>query len=76
MNRMVTLFIIALIMSVIRFQIPLHSFSPSGTYQALAHVFVGGLIGAWLVGRNKWYGLMALGLIIVELSAVFGRGTG
>ncbi len=39
-----------------------------GSYEAFAHLFVGGLIGAWLVKRSEWKWLaMAIGVSLVEL---------
>ena len=71
MKTILALFVIAAIFSVIRFFIPSHPLSPSGSYQALAHLFVGGLIGAWMASKEKWYGFLALGLTAVELVAFF-----
>lgn len=51
-----------------------HPLSLPGSYQAFAHLFVGGLIGAWIVCRDRLLLGMAAGLIAVELLA-FGLKT-
>lgn len=45
------------------------------SYQAGAHLFVGGLFGAWLVKRNSWEDrtswlnlVLAVGLTVVEVA--------
>lgn len=72
------LFLIALSLAVVRFMIPTHSLSLGGSYEAIAHLFVGGLIGIWLhskdkFGEDKWYGFVALLLTIIEVVAFFSR---
>jgi hypothetical protein len=53
---------------------PHHPFSVAGTYEALAHLFVGGLFGAALAARKWWPLWVALGLTGVEaLAFVTGR---
>ena len=50
-----------------------HPVSMQGSYEALAHLFVGGVIGAWLVTRARWLLAIAIGLTAVEVgSAVIG----
>ena len=50
-----------------------HPVSFQGSYEAVAHLFVGGVIGAWLVSRERWLLWIALALTIVEVgSAVIG----
>jgi hypothetical protein len=45
--------------------------SIQGSYEALAHVFVGGVFGAWLVNRERWLLWTGLGITAVEiLSAI------
>lgn len=40
----------------------------TGSYEAFAHLFVGGLIGAWLVKRTEWLWLeMAVAVSLLEL---------
>ena len=44
-----------------------HSVSSQGSYEAMAHIFVGGLIGAWLVNRKRWLLITALAISAVEV---------
>lgn len=46
---------------------PLHAASPLGTYEAMAHVLVGGLFGAWFGGRVKWCLYCGIGLSVLEV---------
>jgi hypothetical protein len=40
-----------------------------GSYEAVAHMFVGGLFGAWAVKPTKWLWLaMAVAISLVELA--------
>lgn len=76
MNRIFVLIVVVIAFSVARFFMPTHPLSPSGSYQAFAHLFVGGLIGIWIHSKDKfgedvWYGLLALALTVVELIAFF-----
>jgi hypothetical protein len=65
------LIFVALVFAVARFFMPTHPLSPHGSYEAFAHLFVGGLIGAWLVSRKPLYGLLAIALTLLELVAFF-----
>lgn len=56
---------------VARFLIPTHALSPVGSYEAFAHLFVGGLLGAWLATRERPYLVIALALTAVEVLAFF-----
>ena len=67
--KYVVLILLVVLFGVARFFIPTHELSVHGSYEAFAHLFVGGLIGAWLVSKNKVYGLLALGLSGLELTA-------
>lgn len=40
----------------------------SNAYQAFAHLFVGGLLGAWYVGRDKLILYIAILLSFVEVA--------
>lgn len=40
-------------------------------FQGLAHLFVGGLGGAWLVGRNRLYLILFLAMTAVETLCFF-----
>ncbi len=55
--------------SVGRFFIPSHGLSLTGTYEAFAHLFIGGLIGAWIGTRQTWLVWVIAGLSAVELLA-------
>ena len=44
-----------------------------GSYQALAHLFVGGVIGPWLVSKSRWLLWIAIGLSIVEVSSAIAN---
>ena len=46
-----------------------HPLSAEGSYEAFAHLFVGALIGAWLVRRERLYLALVVGLSIVELAS-------
>lgn len=64
----------ALAVGIIRPFLTSHPLSAEGSYEAFAHLFVGGLIGAWLVTRERLYLRLVVGLSIVELaSALFKR---
>lgn len=43
----------------------------SQAYQAAAHLYVGGLIGAWLVSRKWRYVILAVVISGVEVAAFF-----
>lgn len=44
------------------------------SFQAFAHLFVGGLAGAWMVGRDPAYAVLFWALCIVEVSCfLLGR---
>jgi hypothetical protein len=72
----VVLILLAALFAVARLFVGHREPSLAGSYQALAHLFVGGLLGAWLVDRQQWAwcGWLALGLSAVEVLAfVLGR---
>ena len=48
-----------------------------GSYEAVAHLFVGGLFGAWAVKRSEWAWLaMAVGVSLLELVLFFVQKAG
>jgi uncharacterized membrane protein YdcZ (DUF606 family) len=52
---------------------PGHGVSLAGSYEAFAHLFVGGLLGAWVVCR-RWWLLYVVGVMsLVELLAFATR---
>jgi hypothetical protein len=64
---------VAVVLGIIRPFLAPHPVSMQGSYEALAHLFVGGVIGAWLVTRARWLLAIAIGLTAVEVgSAVIG----
>lgn len=67
------LVLIVALLSVIRFSMPSHPVSVNGSYEALAHLYVGGLLGAWLVSRRYFY-LILVGILSgIELFAFLTR---
>jgi hypothetical protein len=66
--------LIALAVGIVRPFLTSHPLSAQGSYEAFAHLFVGGLIGAWLVTRARLYLGLVIVLSIVELvSALLKR---
>lgn len=69
-------FFIAAALCLARFAVPPHEplFSVVGSYQAVSHVFVGGLFGAAIADwRNaKWCLWLGLGMTTVEVFAAIG----
>lgn len=64
---------IAVVIAIVRPFMPMHPVSPQGSYEAIAHLFVGGILGAWLATRERWLLAIAIGLSVVEvLSALIG----
>lgn len=64
---------IAIVLAVIRPFLSPHPVSLQGSYEAMAHLFVGGVIGACLVTRARWLLAIAIGLTVVEIgSAIVG----
>lgn len=64
---------IAIVLAAIRPFLAPHSVSLQGSYEAFAHLFVGGVFGAWLVTKSRWPLVIAIGLTLVEVvSAVAG----
>ncbi len=64
----------ALAVGIVRPFLTAHPLSLEGSYEAFAHLFVGGLIGAWLVTRERLYLGLVIGLSIVELVSAFFKG--
>jgi hypothetical protein len=64
---------IAVVLAVIRPFLSPHPVSAQGSYEAMAHLFVGGVIGAWMVTKARWLIAVAIALTAVEVgSAIFG----
>ena len=60
---------IAIVLGVIRPFLSPHPVSLQGSYEALAHLFAGGVVGAWLVTRARWLLVIGIGLTIVEVAS-------
>jgi len=60
---------IAVVLGVIRPFLSPHPVSLQGSYEALAHLFVGGVVGAWLVTRARWLLVIGIGLTVVEVAS-------
>jgi len=46
----------------------LHQASWQGSYEAFAHMLVGGVFGAWIANREKWLLWTALAFSAVEVA--------
>jgi hypothetical protein len=60
---------ITIVLGVIRPFLSPHPVSLQGSYEALAHLFVGGVVGAWLVTRARWLLVIGIGLTVVEVAS-------
>jgi hypothetical protein len=60
---------IAVVLGVIRPFLSPHPVSLQGSYEALAHLYVGGVVGAWLVTRARWLLGIGIGLTVVEVAS-------
>jgi hypothetical protein len=60
---------IAIVLGVIRPFLSPHPVSLQGSYEAIAHLFVGGVVGAWLVTRARWLLVIGIGLTIIEVAS-------
>ncbi len=70
--RVVVLVSVSLLIGIGRFTVPGHGLSWPGSYEALAHLWVGGLLGAWW-NRHDAKLLWAVGLLslLEVIMAVF-----
>ncbi len=64
-----TIAVVALL-AIARPFMPLRTASLPGSYEAVAHIIVGGLFGAWLVNRQRW--LLYTFLAFTAVEVVFG----
>lgn len=60
---------IAVALGVFRFTLPPTHLSVSGSYQAVAHLFVGGLFGVGYANKDRECIWIAWGLTVVEVVA-------
>ncbi len=67
--KYVVLGALALVIGFVRPLLDSHPLSVEGSYEAFAHLFVGGLIGAWLVTRELVYSTLVVVLSLVELGS-------
>lgn len=68
------LVLLSVVFGMLRFLMPNHALSLPGTYEAFAHLFLGGLLGAWLESRKYIYLVLVAILTGVELVAFFTKG--
>jgi hypothetical protein len=62
---------VAVVLAIFRPFLEPHPVSLQGSYEALAHLFVGGVFGGWMVNRSRWLLVTGLGITAVEiLSAI------
>lgn len=66
----ILIILVMVLLCLIRPFIPLQKASLVGTYEAFAHIFVGGIIGAYLAGGGLWLLYLAIGGSIVEVVCV------
>jgi hypothetical protein len=59
--------LVAIVIAVLRPFLPTHPVSLQGSYEAIAHMVVGGILGAWLVSRARWLLYTAIALSVVEV---------
>ena len=65
--------VVAIATGALRPFLPTHPLSAPGSYEAFAHLFVGGVLGAWMVSRARWLLYIAISLSLVEVgSATIG----
>ena len=57
----------AVLIAIARPFMPTHPASLPGSYEAAAHLFVGGVIGAWIATRQRWLLVIAIGVSVVEV---------
>ena len=62
-----TVILVAIAIAAVRPFLPTHPVSLQGSYEAVAHMVVGGIIGAWIVSRARWLLFTAIGLSVVEV---------
>lgn len=71
------LFVTCAAIAFARLRIPSHPLSWPGAYEAFAHLFMGGLIGAWMTCQKREerskYLFMITVLALVELTAFLAK---
>jgi hypothetical protein len=56
----------SIILGFIRFHITSEPMTTTGFYKDMAHLWVGGLYGAWAATGNRFYGFLAIPLTVLE----------
>lgn len=70
----IVLVVVTLVFGVLRFVLPVSgTVNKADIYKDLAHLYVGGLFGAWLAAGDTAYLLLALGLTVLEVVAFIVR---
>jgi hypothetical protein len=72
-KKLIALALTSAAFALVRFTIPSHAPSPAGSYEAFAHIYVGGLLGAWLATRERAYLAFVLALTAIETVAFFTK---
>jgi hypothetical protein len=70
---MAVILLAAIIIGGIRPFLESHPVSATGSYEAISHLFLGGLIGAWLATRQRLYIWIVVALSIVELACFLAK---
>ena len=60
--------VVVVLIAIARPFMPTHAVSWQGSYEALAHIIVGGVFGAWLATRERW--LLATGLAVSAVEVI------
>jgi hypothetical protein len=58
---------LAVAVAIARPFLPPHQVTMQGSYEALAHLLVGGVFGAWLATRKSWLLFTGIGITAVEI---------
>ena len=51
----VATFVVCIVIAMLRLFVPSHHLSLPGTYEALAHIFVGWCLAGWWMQKDKFY---------------------
>lgn len=65
----IALLVIAIVLAVIRPFLATHPVSLQGSYEAIAHLFVGGVFAAWFTTKARWLLAIGIGLTLVEVAS-------
>ncbi len=67
MKAKIICILVAVLIGAVRPFLETHHASASGSYEAIAHLFVGGLFGAWAVGGDRVWLYLGIGLSALEV---------